>query len=138
MARKSITFTVADDNRDKAKVFVLTEMPASKAERWALRALSALAASGMEIPYDVASSGLAGVARMGLQAFGGLEWDKAEPLIAEMFECITIIPDPSKPNVTRALIEDDIEEVATRLKLRIEIFKLHVDFFTAVSPSISA
>lgn len=55
-----------------------------------------------------------------------------------MFECITIIPDPSKPNVTRALIEDDIEEVATRLKLRIEIFKLHVDFFTAVSPSISA
>jgi hypothetical protein len=69
------------------------------------------------------------VARLGVQAFGGLPWEKAEPLIEEMFKCISILPDPSKPSVTRVLIEDDIEEVTTRLKLRIELFKLHMSFF---------
>ena len=36
--------------------------------------------------------------------------------------------------VTRALVEDDIEEVATRLSLRKDILSLHIDFFTAVAP----
>ena len=35
------------------------------------------------------------------------------------------------------LIEQDIEEVATRLKLRGEIWKLHTGFLKAVAPSIS-
>lgn len=129
MARKTLTYTVTDEGRDKGKVFILTEMPASQAERWALRALSALAASGVDVPDDIATAGLAGVARLGVQAFGGLPWEKAEPLIEEMFKCISILPDPSKPGVTRVLIEDDIEEVSTRLKLRIELFKLHMSFF---------
>jgi hypothetical protein len=129
MARKTLTYTVTDEGRDKGKVFILTEMAASQAERWALRALSALAASGVEVPDDIATAGLAGVARLGVQAFGGLPWEKAEPLIEEMFKCISILPDPSKPSVTRVLIEDDIEEVTTRLKLRIELFKLHMSFF---------
>jgi hypothetical protein len=129
MPRKTLTYTVTDEGRDKGKVFILTEMPASQAERWALRALSALAASGVDVPDDIATAGLAGVARLGVQAFGGLPWEKAEPLIEEMFKCISILPDPSKPGVTRVLIEDDIEEVATRLKLRIELFKLHMSFF---------
>lgn len=133
MARKTLTYTVTDEGRDKGKLFILTEMPASQAERWALRALSALAASGIEIPDDIASAGLAGVARLGVQAFGGLPWEKAEPLIEEMFKCITIQPDPSKPSITRVLIEDDIEEVTTRLKLRIELFKLHMSFFPNVA-----
>lgn len=129
MPRKTLTYTVTDEGRDKGKVFILTEMPASQAERWALRALSALAASGVDVPDDIATAGLAGVARLGVQAFGGLPWEKAEPLIEEMFKCISILPDPTKPGVTRVLIEDDIEEVATRLKLRIELFKLHMSFF---------
>jgi hypothetical protein len=129
MARKTLTYTVTDEGRDKGKVFILTEMAASQAERWALRALSALAASGVDVPDDIATAGLAGVARLGVQAFGGLPWEKAEPLIEEMFKCISILPDPAKPGVTRILIEDDIEEVTTRLKLRIELFKLHMSFF---------
>lgn len=133
MARKILTIAIDADGRDRGKVFVLTEMPASQAERWALRALSALASSGVEIPDDIANAGLAGVARLGIQAFGGLPWDKAEPLIAEMFQCVAFQPDPTKPSVTRVLIEDDIEEVATRLKLRIELLKLHIGFFPSVA-----
>jgi hypothetical protein len=54
-----------------------------------------------------------------------------------MWECVQIMPDPSKPHVVRALIEQDIEEVATRLKIRGEIWKLHTGFLKAVAPSIS-
>ena len=38
----------------------------------------------------------------------------------------------------RDLIEDDIEEVATRLRLRKEVLELHVDFSTAGAPQTSA
>lgn len=135
MARKTLTYTVADTGRDQGKVFIITEMPASLSEKWALRALSALASSGMEIPDDIVQSGLAGMAQIGVQAFGGLPWEKAEPLLDEMFRCIAIQPDPTIANVTRPLIEDDIEEIATRLKLRVEWWKLHMNFFMNVARS---
>lgn len=137
MARKKAFYTVTDEGRDQGKIFVITEMPASQSERWALRAVSALAASGMEIPDDIASAGLAGVARLGVQAFGGLPWEKAEPLLNEMFGCIAIQPSAAHPNVVRPLIEDDIEEITTRLKLRLEWWKLHMDFFTTAALSTS-
>ena len=105
-------------------------MPASQAEKWAARALLALAKSGASIPDEAASAGLAGVAAMGMQAFGGLPWDAAEPLLDEMFNCV-MFQQGANPDVTRSLIEDDIEEVATRLKLRIELFELHTGFSMA-------
>ena len=39
-----------DDNRDRGKVFVITELPASKAEAWAMRAILALLANNVELP----------------------------------------------------------------------------------------
>ena len=54
-----------------------------------------------------------------------------EPLMDEMFRCIEICPDPSKPGVVRSLIDDDIEEMSTILRLRMEVFQLHVDFSIA-------
>ena len=128
MARKTLTITIDASGRDKGKIFVLTEMPASQAERWALRALSALAGSGVEVPDDLKDAGFAGLARLGIQAFGNLPWEKAEPLLDEMFRCVQCQP---SPKVVRDLVEDDIEEIATRLKLRMELFKLHADFLQA-------
>jgi len=40
-------------------------------------------------------------------------------------------PSPVKPEIVRGLIEDDIEEVATRIQLRKAVFELHVDFSQA-------
>lgn len=134
MARKIATVVIDAPGRDLGKIFILTEMAATQAERWGLRALSALCASGVQIPDDLAQSGLAGVARLGLQMFGGIDFEKAEPLIAEMFACVTIQPG-TDPKVTRFLVEDDIEEVKTRITLRMELFKLHMDFFTLAAPS---
>lgn len=137
MARATANYTVTDEGRDQGKVFVLTEMPASKAESWAMRALLALMSGGVEVPDGVENMSMATMAEVGIRALSGLTWDVAEPLLAEMFECVQMMPDPSKPHIIRALIEQDIEEVATRLKLRAEVWKLHTGFLKAVAPSIS-
>lgn len=137
MARAKLNYTVTDENRDAGKVFVLTELPASRGESWAMRALLALMAGGVEIPEGFERMGLAGMAEIGLRAISGLRWEVAEPLLAEMWDCIEYMPDPSKPHVVRKLFEEDIEEISTRVKLRAEVWKLHTDFLKAVAPSIS-
>lgn len=136
--RKTITVTIDAAGRDQGKVFFIRELPASQAEMWAARAFLALARSGVEVPDGVAESGLAGIATFGFRALAGVRFEDAVDLMAEMFTCVQIIPDPTKPNVIRALIEDDIEEVATRLRLRKEVFGLHVDFSLAGALQISA
>ena len=137
MARKELTVTITDAGRDLGKAFLLREMSASRAESWAMRALLALAKSGIEIPDDIAAAGLAGVASLGIKAFGGMNYLDAEELMLEMMQCVSAIPDPFRPQVIRGLIEDDIEEVKTRLKLRMELFTLHTGFSLPGAPSIS-
>ena len=140
MARKVETVVITDENRDINKVFVITEMPASRAERWAMRALFLAARSGIDIgDVGETGAGMAGIAALGIQALlGGINFAEAEPLFDEMFSCIQIKPDPrNRPDVVRDLIEDDIEEIATRLKLRVEVVRLHLGFFAAGAPSTS-
>jgi hypothetical protein len=138
MSRKTENYKVIDEGRDCGKVFVLTEMPASRAEAWAMRALFALLANNADIPPGIASMGMAGMAQIGIKALSGLRWEVAEPLLAEMWSCVQIMPDPSKPHIVRPLIEEDIEELMTRVKLRAEVWKLHAGFLKAVAPSILA
>ena len=130
--RKTLLITIDAEGRDFGKVFKLTEMSAVRAEKWAARAFLAMARSGIDIPDNIAEAGLAGIAAIGFRALGGMRFDDAEPLLDEMFATVELIPDPSRPNVARPLIESDIEEVATRLRLRKEVFSLHVDFSRAV------
>ncbi len=135
--RKVIDVTITDEGRDKGKVFTLTELSAARAEEWATKALLALAKSGVEIPDNVSGAGLAGIAVLGLKALGQMSFADLKPLMDEMFECIKIRPEAKNPNVVRSLIEDDIEEIATRLKLRSEIFTLHTGFSLAGNQSSS-
>jgi len=136
MARKTLTVMITAEGRDKGKMFVLTEMSATQAEKWAARALLALGASGVEIPDGIEGQGLAGVAAIGIRAFAGLPWHLAEPLLDEMFRCVSFVPNPSQPNVVRGtavgavgpMVEDDIEEIATRVRLREEVISLHLGF----------
>ncbi len=127
--RKTLTYTVKAANRDHGKVFFLTEMSALAAEAWAARAFLAMAKSGADIPPDIRASGFAGLAMLGMQAFAGVEYHEVAPLLAEMMECVQIVPDPSNPAIVRGIFgDDDIEEVTTLLELRREVFGLHVDF----------
>lgn len=132
--RKEIRVPITAEGRDKGKIFVINEMSASQAEKWATRALIALAKSGVDVPDDVANAGFAAVAVMGLRALGGLSFAEAEPLMDEMFACVSIQPG-TDPKIVRPLLEQDIEEVATRVALRIEVFNLHAGFSIAGSLS---
>jgi hypothetical protein len=137
--RKTTTVTITTPGRDQGKVFLIREMPSAQSEKWAMRVFFALIAAGVDVPDDVAASGLAGVAQMGPGALGKLRFEDAEPLLDEMFRCVRIIPDPSRPEVVRDIYgDDDIEEIVTRLLLRVEVFALHTDFLPGAARSISA
>lgn len=128
-----------DGGRDAGKLYLITEMPSAKSESWAMRALMALLRGGGAIPQELVRHGMAGLAEVGMAGLASLQWEDAEPLLAEMMDCVQIIPDPKSPNVVRSCSEEfgDIEEVSTRLKLRAEVWKLHMDFLKAGSSSDS-
>lgn len=133
MARKvqTVTIPAAEGNRDAGKIFVITEMAATRAEKWATRALLVLTRTGAVIPDEARSLGMAGIAIYGLRALSGLTMDDAEPLLDEMLTCVQVQPDPRQPMVVRPLLEDDTEEVSTLLLLRREVFELHTGFSMA-------
>lgn len=143
MARKTAVITITDEGRDKGKIFILTEMPARKAEEWATRAFMLLARSGVQVPDNVAGAGFAGIAIMGFQALSSVNYEDIKPLFDEMMQCVQVRPDARHPEVVRYLVDsgsdgDDIEEVSTRLRLRAEIFSLHTGFWVPGVSSISS
>ena len=97
MSRKTKQVTIDSEGRDKGKTFVITEMPARKAEAWAMRALLAISKNSEH------KDGTAGVwnalATDGLQVLSKVDWQDAEPLLNELMECVRIIPDPTKPHI---------------------------------------
>lgn len=154
MARKQATFT-ASDGRDAGKQFLIREMPATQSESWAIRVMLAIGHAGIEIPETFRQQGLAGLVAILQGGFEGnaelesnlltalkmtlftnlmrIEPATALPLLDEMMGCVQRV----ESSVTRDLIEDDIEEVSTRMKLRLEIWNLHTDFFPDAGQSTS-
>jgi hypothetical protein len=132
MARKELFYTETK-GRDAGKVFYIREMSAAQAEWWAIRAGMAMARSGVDLPDNFADMGIAAMAGTGLKMVSQIPPAEAKPLLDELIECVQCVPDAANQNIKRRLIDDDIEEIATRLKLRAEVFKLHVDFFQAAA-----
>lgn len=127
--RKTKVVKIEADGRDRGKQFLITELPAMQAEAWATRAFLALANSGVDIGEVSENAGMAGLAYLGLRALTRVRYEDAKPLLDEMMTCVKIIPDPSNPAFVRDLVgQDDIEEVATVMLLRAEVFELHTDF----------
>lgn len=133
MARKTkmITIPRSEDNRDSGKTFLITEMSAAQSEKWALRALGAIANSGMEIPPDVMRLGMGTLVAVGFKGMLTMQFDDAEPLLDEMMQCVVIVPDPKNPAIVRPVDDEDIEDITTRLMLRSEVFELHTGFSPA-------
>lgn len=83
---------------------------------------------GADVPDNVADMGMAGIAAIGVGALNGVSIETAEPLLDELLTCVTVIPDPNKPEVVRALFDEDVEEPVTYFKLQKEVLMLHLDF----------
>jgi hypothetical protein len=132
MARKTKTVTITAEGRDKGRTYFLTEMPARRSEKWAARAMMAIARSSIYIPDEIQNMGMAAIATIGLRALAGVDFEKDfEPLMDEMMECVAMQPDASNPQIIRPLIEDDTEEVATLWTLKEAILELHTGFSIA-------
>jgi hypothetical protein len=123
-------------DRDRDKLFVLTEWSAARAEDWGLRMMFALGTGGGQVPLSMAGIGMEGIAILGINTFlqsnagaaGETLPGRVIPLLNELLECVAIIRDHSKPDVVTPLLEDDIEEIATRMWLRGEVLSLHLGF----------
>lgn len=130
MARNTMTFT-ATDGRDAGKKFFITEMSAAEIEDWAAEAFFLLIGAGVEIPEDSEKMGMAALLSLGFDSLGKVPYAQMKPLFNRMLNGVQAMPDPNNPNVLRALVESDTEEVSTRLKLRKAVWDLNTGFFTA-------
>lgn len=136
--RKTKDLVISQDgSRDNGKLFILTEMPAAQAERWAARAFNSLARSNIEIPDSVAGAGIVGIFVIGMKMLFAMEWAVTAELMDEMLGCVVHVPDiANNPGYTRPLVgslavADDVEEVETLILLRQEVFALHAGFTLA-------
>jgi hypothetical protein len=134
MSRKTADITITDPaSRDVGRTYRITELSASAAEDWAIRAFMAIAKGGMEIPDGIPAS-IAGIAILGFKALAGMDERAAKPLLDEMMSCVQVL---TSSGVVRKLMEEDIDEVATRLQLRKEVFEVHTGFFERAARSKS-
>lgn len=122
MARKIVEYKVEKANRDKDKVFVITEMSAVQGHEWATKALFAILNSGVEMSDEMAGMGLAGLAVMGMGAITKIPHAVAKPLLDELLHCVQI----KQEKVTRALVPEDFEEVMTIFDLQREVLSMHI------------
>jgi hypothetical protein len=129
MARRVETITITAEGRDKGKQFIIREMDSFEAEEWGERMLLALVrGGGPEVSEQTVSMGLAGLATLGVGAVGAVQYDEIKPLLKQMMGCVTI-PAAIASHFERPVNgQDDIEEVATILRLRKEVLELHLGF----------
>lgn len=135
MARKVDHVTIEAVGRDQGKVFVLTEMPAVQAERWATQALYLLASSGLSLPAgsaDSGMSGLAGAPLAGLPALRALQ----DPSLDAWWDCVQYqhLPNQMPRKISPGAL-CEIDEIATVNHLRMKVLEMHVGFFSPANPS---
>ena len=133
--RKETTVTIED--RGNPLTFTIREMPATRLERWIIRAMLLLA--GSEGPEGL-SGGVENAGKYlsehGLKALANVEYEKAQPLLDELLACCARTDAGVEQRCTPDSVDGYIEDVRTLFKLRVEAAKLNFGFFGA-SPSDS-
>lgn len=134
--RKEITVAIADNGNELR--FRIKQMPATKQERWIMRALLLVARSGIGGMINVPDGKKLGELKMTqdikfedmLKALGQLNYEDVEPLMEELLNCCTRISDSGAEQVcTGNTIDGYVGDLKTLLKLRQEVLKLHFSFF---------
>lgn len=122
----------AAGERDNGKTFKLTEMDAYSGQDWALRALLALASSGVQLPDGALQTGWAGLAGFGITALFQAPHAALRPLLDEMLVQAAYVHDPKHPpQPIRPGPNCVIEEIKTFLTLHMALVKLHTGFSPA-------
>ena len=135
--RKEVRYTVQTEGRDFGKTYLITEFSAEKGERFAAKIFFAIMNAGVQLPKGLDKMGMEALAVAGFDLIVGalsrISFEVAEPILSEMMEGIQRVPDISRPELTRNLLPDDIEEISTRLALRREVWSINTSFLPAVT-----
>jgi hypothetical protein len=142
MSRRTQTITIAEepDNRDSGKVFILTEMPATAGERWAMQLMYLLTQTGVPLDSGVLNAGMSGLATAISSAGVALLRALQDPSLDAWRDCVRYQHQPNHPlqpiNWDSAACQ--IEEIKTVGALRMAVVELHTGFFSPEPPSSSA
>lgn len=144
MARKTKT-VVIESGRDNGKSFLVTEMPVTKADKWANTALLAMMRGGVDVggvnfdligntlmPSDApkidVSGGMLELARISIAGLGNVTETVGQALLDQLIEgCVQVVPTGGAAR-SMLSIDDEIEDLKTLWTLRKEAFILHIDF----------
>lgn len=123
--------------RDNGKVFILAEMDGYSGQDWALRALLALAASGVQLPDGALASGMAGLAGFGVTALLQAPYGALKPLLDELLAQAKYQHHDTKGKAMppQPIIRGpncQIEEIKTFLTLYKALLFLHTGFSPGV------
>ena len=144
MARKTKTLVI-DSGRDEGKSFLITEMPVTRADKWANTALLAMLRGGVDVgnvnfgliadtigvgdaPKIDPMGGMLELARITIAGLGNVTETVGQELLDQLIDdCAQVI---SSGGVVRQMlsIDDEIEDLKTLWMLRKESFLLHIDF----------
>ena len=125
MARKETVITL-EDGRDKGKRIKITEMSAWDAAEWADDVLLSALGNGLALEHV---AGMASIGEAGFTILSKLNKKDAKAAFTKLMSCCKYLPDPKNQTIELDIDNDTLEEVTSFYKLRIEAFKLHVDFF---------
>ncbi|PUX35955.1 hypothetical protein [Cronobacter sakazakii] len=131
MARKEIPYVVMEENRDKGKEFIITEMSAWDADEMAqdiFRAMGDCNYTG--IPADVIAMGCAGLATVGLSVLSASSPEVSRQLRDRLLSTVQIVITHDGDRQIRAVKSIDFEEVSTIRSLMDKVFKVNFDFLT--------
>ena len=146
MARKTKTLVI-ESGRDQGKSFLITEMPVTRADKWANTALLAMLRGGVDIggvdfgliadtlqkkegdaPKIDPMGGMLELARITIAGLGNVTETVGQELLDQLInDCAQVI---SSGGVVRQMlsIDDEIEDLKTLWMLRKESLLLHIDF----------
>ena len=144
MARKTKTLVI-ESGRDQGKSFLITEMPVTRADKWANTALLAMLRGGVDVgnvnfgliadtigvgdaPKIDPMGGMIELARITIAGLGNVTETVGQELLDQLInDCAQVI---SSGGVVRQMlsIDDEIEDLKTLWMLRKESLLLHIDF----------
>jgi hypothetical protein len=140
MSRRTERIVIEDDNRDKGKEFLITELSSYEAEQWVWQLLPVLAASGIEVNDDTLKGGFASIMALGAASILRMPYGFVKSLLDQMLPCIkyqhydtqghAVPPVPIAMNA-----QCQVEELSTWFKLRKAVLDLHIHPLSAAAKS---
>ena len=126
--RKSEIITLTDNGETRR--FRITQMPATKAERWINRAMFLLTEASKNVKLPKRKNDELKL-EDAMTLLASVDYEKVEPLYNELIECCAYLPNGNDVGIqcTQETIDAQIEDVMSLYRLRMASAKLNFDFF---------